>query len=183
MQLQIIMTSTRDGRVGMPIAEWFTDFAKTHGKFELKFIDLKEVALPMFDEPHHPSKQQYVHEHTKQWSALVKQADAYVFVVPEYNHMLPPALLNALDYLVVEWAYKPVGFVSYGGVSGGTRSVESALPMLAGLKLVGIPEAVNVPFFTKSITDGKFNGDIQEKAATGMLNELHKWATALRTMR
>lgn len=183
MKLHIIMTSTRDGRQGMPVAEWFHSEATKHGQFELTFVDLKSVALPMFDEPNHPAQRKYEHDHTKKWSELVASADAFVFVVPEYNHMLPPAMLNAIDYLVAEWAYKPVGFVSYGGVSAGTRSVESALPLLSGLKMVALPEAVSIPFFSKLIVDGKFDGSLQEKSATKMLNELVRWANALKVLR
>ena len=72
-------------------------------------MDLAEVNLPVFDEPEHPRFRKYQHEHTKAWSARVARADAYVFVTPEYNFSTPPALLNAIDYLVHEWAYKPVG--------------------------------------------------------------------------
>ena len=183
MKLHIIMTSTRDGRRGMPVAEWFHNFAKAHGKFDVTFVDLREVVLPLFNEPEHPSKKDYMHEHTKKWSALIDAADAYVWVMPEYNHTLPPAMLNAIDYLVKEWAYKPASFVSYGGVSGGTRSVESSLGLFAMLKMVPLPEQVNVPFFEKSIADGKSDGAIQEKSTTAMLNELHKWATTLKPLR
>jgi NAD(P)H-dependent FMN reductase len=92
-------------------------------KFSIDLVDLKEVNLPLLDEPEHPRLQHYRHDYTKAWSATVQRADAYVFVTPEYNHGAPPVLINALDCVFVEWNYKPAGFVSYGGVSAGTRSV------------------------------------------------------------
>jgi NAD(P)H-dependent FMN reductase len=82
------------------------------------------VDLPLFDEPHHPMLHTYVHQHTKDWSATVERAVAFVFVMPEYNYGFNAALKNAIDYLPVEWQYKPVGFVSYGGLAGGTRAVQ-----------------------------------------------------------
>ncbi len=182
-KLQIIFASTRDGRVGLPVAQWFRDRAKAHAAFEVELVDLREVALPLFDEPHHPRLQNYQHAHTKAWSARVASADAFVFVTPEYNHGSPPSLLNALDYLVREWAYKPVGFVSYGGVSAGTRSVQMTKQVVVGLKMMPIPEAVNIPFFTKHITGGVFDGSTQETAATRMLDELARWTAALATLR
>src|SRR5689334_3439299 len=112
-RLEVIFTSTRERRQGDAVAEWFVERAKKHGGFDVGYVDLKALALPLLDEPNHPTKRQYEHEHTKKWSALVDAADAYVFVVPEYNYGMPPALLNALDYLYHEWGYKPVGFVSY----------------------------------------------------------------------
>jgi NAD(P)H-dependent FMN reductase len=185
LKLHVIVASTRPGRAGLPIAQWFLERAKTHGKFEVELVDLKEVALPMLDEPRHPRLGQYEHAHTKAWSARVKSADAFVLVTPEYNYGTPPALVNALDYLFVEWAYKPAAFVSYGGVSGGTRSVQMTKQLLTTLKIMPLPEAVSIPFFSTHMTpEGRFEGtEGMEKAAQGMLDELLRWAEALKPMR
>ena len=78
----------------------------------------------MIDEPEHPRLQRYTTTTQRPGAARISKADAFVFVTPEYNFSAPPSLSNAIDYLVHEWAYKPVGFVSYGGVSGGLRSVQ-----------------------------------------------------------
>src|SRR6476646_7299425 len=122
--VQVFVVSTRKGRSGAAIARWFVERAKQHRKFDGELIDLQAVNLPLVDEPNHPRLRQYQHAHTKAWSATVARADAYVFVTPEYNFSAPPSLINALDYLYSEWHYKAVAFVSYGGVSGGTRSVQ-----------------------------------------------------------
>jgi len=115
----------------------------------------------------------------------VARGDAYVFVTPEYNHGTPPSLLNALDYLVHEWAYKPAAFVSYGGVSAGLRSVQMTKPVLLSLRIVPIVEAVSIPMFTSSIgADGAFAGDDRQAAAAQtMLDELRRWEQALRPLR
>jgi NAD(P)H-dependent FMN reductase len=108
-----------------------------------------------------------------------------VFVTPEYNYSGPPSIVNALDYLAHEWAYKPLAFVSYGGVSGGTRSVQTIKLQATALRMMPIPEAVSLPFFTKMFAaDGTFAPDeTQQRAAAGMLTELKRWADALRTLR
>jgi NAD(P)H-dependent FMN reductase len=184
VKLQVIFASTREGRQGLPIAEWVIERARAHGKFQPQLIDLREVNLPLFDEPKHPRFRQYEHAHTKAWSAVIDAADAFVFVTPEYNYNMPPALVNAIDYLFAEWAYKPASVVSYGGVSGGTRSAQMTRLMLAGLKVMPLPEAVSIPFFSKMIVDGKFvAGELQEKSAAGMLDELERWSGALATLR
>ncbi len=67
---------------------------------------------------------------------MVERGDAYVFVTPEYNHSFNAVLKNALDYLHQEWHHKAVGFVSYGGVSGGTRAVASLRLVVGTLKMV-----------------------------------------------
>jgi NAD(P)H-dependent FMN reductase len=182
--LSVVIASTRPGRAGLPVGEWFFGRAQQHAKFDVGLIDLKAINLPMFDEPHHPRLQKYEHEHTKAWSAQVKRSDAFVFVTPEYNYGPPPALVNAFDYVYVEWNYKACGFVSYGGVSGGTRSVQTSKGIATTLKMMPMVEAVAIPFIARQIHDGVFKGDeTHDKAATVMLDELLRWTEALKVLR
>jgi len=186
MHLQIVIVSTREQRQGPAVARWFHMQAEKHAGFELELIDLAEVNLPLLDEPHHPRLANYMHEHTKRWSAIVSRADAFVFVTPEYNYGSPPSLVNALDYLLREWAYKPVAFVSYGGISGGTRSVQMTKQIVTSLRMMPIVEAVNIPMFTQYIdrhTHEFTPTEVQEKAAVAMLDELARWAAALAPLR
>jgi NAD(P)H-dependent FMN reductase len=184
MNLTVIIASTRPGRAGLPIANWFLAHAKKDTRFEVVTADLKEIGLPIFDEPKHPRFQQYEHEHTKRWSAIVAAADAFVIVTPEYNFSPPPSLVNAIDFVFREWQHKPAAFVSYGGVSGGLRSVQAAKLLLTALKVMPIPEAVTIPFFFKMMHEGVFNGSEElDKAIAPMLDELHQWAVACKTMR
>lgn len=184
--LQIITASTRDGRKGPIVARWFLEQARRHDGFEIEAVDLRDVDLPLFDEPRHPRLQEYEHEHTSEWSGIVGRADAFVFVTPEYDNVPPSSLVNALQFLVKEWAYKPVGFVSYGGVSGGTRSAAFTRIIVTTLRMMPIPDAVSIPFFSKHIDEdaGTFEpGEVQEKASVAMLDELARWEGALRTLR
>jgi NAD(P)H-dependent FMN reductase len=183
-KLAVVVVSTREARVGPVIAEWFVARARAHAGFEVELVDLKTVALPLLDEPKHPRARDYQFDHTKRWSAIVDAAAAYAFVTPEYNYGVPPSLVNALDYLAREWAYKPVGFVSYGGVSGGTRSVQMAKQIITTLKMMPIPEAVTIPFFPQHVRDGAFHATEQfEQAAKTMLDELVRWSSALAVLR
>ena len=184
LKLHVVVCSTRPGRVGPAIANWFHGFAQKHGKFEVSLVDLAEVNLPLLDEPHHPRLRQYTKEHTKRWSATVDAADAFVFVTPEYNFSTPPALVNALDFVFHEWAYKPAAFVCYGGASGGLRSVQMTKLIATTLKMMPMQETVALPFFSKHIEDGVFKGDeAHDKAATAMLDETLRWADALKVLR
>ncbi len=183
--LQIITASTRDGRKGHAVARWAQRAAEAHGGFDVELVDLAEVGLPLLDEPNHPRLGQYKHQHTKDWSALVKRADAYVFVTPEYNHSFPGSLKNALDHLYAEWNHKPAGLVSYGGISAGLRAATALKPVLSSLKIVPVTEAVSVPMFTQFLTaDGEFlPSDQVEASAKAMFDELLKVAGALKTLR
>ena len=184
--LQVIVASTRPQRKGRAVADWFFPIAERHAGFEAELVDLAEVDLPLFDEPEHPRLRRYKHEHTKRWSAIVERASAFVVVSPEYDYGPPASIVNALQYLVHEWTYKPMGFVSYGGVSAGTRSMEVLKQYVSALKMVPLVEAVSIPFFTKHIDEktGEFDpGEVQTKAAKVMLDELVRWERALRQLR
>jgi NAD(P)H-dependent FMN reductase len=183
--LQIIIASTRPGRIGPSVASWIHERAIAHGGFDVELVDLAEVNLPMFDEPKHPRFGQYVHQHTKDWSATIKRADAFIFVVPEYNYGFNAAIKNAIDYLNAEWQHKPVGFVSYGGVAAGTRAVQMLKQVITTLKMVPMFDAVNIPFVQQFLDeDRKLQpNDIMETAATAMLDELVRWTASLRSLR
>jgi NAD(P)H-dependent FMN reductase len=183
--LLIVIASTRPGRVGLPVAEWFKERAEAHGGFAVEVADLAAIDLPFMDEPQHPRLRQYVHQHTKDWSARVDAADAVVFVMPEYNYGFNAPLKNAIDYLNQEWRYKPVGFVSYGGVSAGTRAVQMAKQVVTALAMMPVPTAVSIPFVRQFLDEeGRIRAnDVMETAATGMLDDLARLAAALRPLR
>lgn len=178
VQLQVIICSTRPGRVGPAIAEWFVDTAASLTDFKVELVDLKRFELPIFDEPNHPRLGEYVHEHTRRWSESVSRAKAFVFVTPEYNHAPPPSLVNALDYLSNEWKYKPAGFVSYGGISGGIRAVQVARQMVTALRMVPCLDALPIPNVQKQMRqDGSFAADeLQTQAVFPLLQELRRLA-------
>ncbi|CAB4324327.1 MAG: NADPH-dependent FMN reductase [Actinobacteria bacterium] len=183
--LAVIICSTRPGRVGVPIANWFSSIAVAHGGFDVEMIDLKEVNLPQYDEPNHPVLADYVHDHTKRWSATVSRADAFVFVTPEYNHSFSAATKNAIDFLHNEWHHKAVGFVSYGGVSGGTRAVQALKPVCTALRMVPTVAGVILPLPFGLVDDaGIFRGDdAMAGAANATLDELARWTQTLKAMR
>jgi NAD(P)H-dependent FMN reductase len=184
-RLLVLIGSTRPGRAGLPIADWFTEHARRHGGFEIDVVDLAELDLPLLDEPNHPRLRQYVHRHTKEWSARVEAADAFVIVTPEYNYGYPAALKNAIDYLHEEWRDKAVGFVSYGGVAAGTRAVQQLKQVLTTLRMVTIFESVSIPFHAQFIDEeGRMQpNEPLELAADAMLNELLRVDGALRSLR
>lgn len=184
-KLHVILASTRPGRAGEPIAEWFVARAREHGAFDVELLDLADIALPMMDEPNHPRLRRYEHQHTKDWSATINAADAVVMVTPEYNYGYPAPLKNAIDYLHFEWQHKPVAFVSYGGVAAGTRAVQQLKQVVTTLKMFPLFEAVSIPFHTQFIDDeGVLQAnDVMEGAATAMLDELVLVEESLRRRR
>ena len=183
-KLMVLVGSVRPNRIGLPIGRWVADRIAATSDFEIDFADLGEIALPLMDEPNHPRARQYTKPYTVAWSERVDAADAFVFISPEYNHSVSPALKNALDYLSLEWWRKPVSFVSYGGISSGTRGVSAIEPAIVGLGLVKTGANLELPFASSLIEDGVFAGTAKhEGIVDGMVAELTALDAALRPLR
>jgi NAD(P)H-dependent FMN reductase len=184
LTLQVIIASTRPGRAGAAIGRWVVPRCRKDGRFAVEVTDLAELALPIMDEPHLPRARRYVHQHTWAWSRIVESSDAIVFVMPEYNHGFPGVLKNAIDYLHHEWAFKPVGFVSYGGLSGGMRAVQLLKPVLTCLRMLPVTDQVALANYAADLRDGVFDpGEPAEIACTVMLDELYRATEALAPLR
>lgn len=182
--LQILIASTRPARVGPSVAHWFDDVARAHAAFDVELVDLADFDLPLLDESNHPHLGTYTKDHTKRWSASVTRADAFVFVTPEYNYGINAALKNALDFLFVEWRRKPVGFVSYGGISGGLRAVQMTKQVMSSLGMHSTQAAVTVPMVANQVNDSTFEPNtLQVQSAGAVLTELVALTGALRPLR
>jgi len=173
VKLLIVIASTRPGRVGLPVGRWFESQARAHAGFEVEVADLAELNLPFLDEPKHPRLREYTKQHTKEWSATVDGADAFAFVMPEYNHGLTAPLKNAIDFL------------SYGGVAAGTRAAQMLKPVLLVLRMTPVSAAVSIPFVAQHIgDDGELDAnEVMEQSAQDLLDELVSMSGALSVLR
>lgn len=184
MKIGIIIGSTRPGRVGEGIGTWVQKNTVNRQGVAYEIVDLAEVDLPLYNESQHPAMGQYDHEHTKAWGKLIDQFDGYVIVTPEYNNGYPASLKNALDYIYNEWANKPVAFVSYGGVSAGTRAVQQLKQVAVELHLAPIRNGVYIPYVASALNiQGEPADSSYAEALEIMFNELEAWAKALQPLR
>jgi NAD(P)H-dependent FMN reductase len=183
LKLHVIVASTRPGRVGIHVGRWFYGVARAHPAWETRLVDLAEVGLPLLDEPRHPRLRQYEHAHTRAWSAIVDAADAYVFVTPEYNHGIPGALKNAIDYLYREWNNKAAGFVGYGS-AGGVRAVEQLRLVMGEVQVADMRAQVALSLSTDFENYSIFKPAPRHEASVGaMLDQVISWSGALKTLR
>ncbi len=184
LKIGIILGSTRPGRNGEAVARWVYETAKKRSKdAEFEYVDIKDFNLPLLDEPVPPSQGKYSKEHTKDWSAKINSFDAFIFVTPEYNHGIPGALKNAIDFLYKEWNNKAAGFVSYGSV-GGVRSVEHLRLVMAELQIADVRAQVSLSLFTDFENFTKFKpASYHEKSFNDMLDQVIAWGTALKASR
>ncbi|CAM5577259.1 hypothetical protein SGRIM128S_03109 [Streptomyces griseomycini] len=147
LRILVLVCSTRPGALGPAVGEWLTETLAPGAEAldaDLVPLAIGDLHLPFLDEEEHPSTGVHHHEHTRRWSRIVDGADGFVFVTPEYNYGMPATLKNALDYLGPEWAWKPVGFVSYGHTSAGTRAVQHAKQVVTTLRLVPLGATVAI---------------------------------------
>ncbi|OLR90235.1 NADPH-dependent FMN reductase [Actinokineospora bangkokensis] len=155
--LAVITASTRDGRFGPVVADWFSARAEEHGAFAVRRVDLADPALD--------------------FPAAVDSADAFAVVTPEYNHGYPGPLKEAVDSVHTGWIAKPVGFVSYGGLSGGLRAVEQLRVVFAELHAVTVRDTVSFHGAHVQFREGRAQD--ADPAAKKLLTTLHWWASAL----
>jgi NAD(P)H-dependent FMN reductase len=183
LKIAIILGSTRPGRNGEAVGKWIHEVAKRRNDIDFELVDVKDFNLPLLDEPIPPSMGQYSKEHTKAWSEKIDSFDAYVFVTPEYNHGIPGALKNAIDFLYKEWNNKVAGFVSYGS-AGGVRAVEQLRLVMAELKVATVRAQVSLSLFADFENFSNFKpAPFQEKSANNMLDEVAVWSGALKILR
>jgi NAD(P)H-dependent FMN reductase len=183
LEVGIIIGSTRPNRVGESVGRWVHEHASKRSDAKYQLIDLKEVNLPLLDEPVPPSMGKYSKDHTKRWAARVAPLDAFVFVTPEYNHGTSGALKNAIDFIYAEWNDKAAAFVSYGS-AGGVRAVENLRLVLAECQVATVRSQVMLSLRDDFESYSTFKPrPHQEKALGGTLDQLIKWGTALRSVR
>lgn len=182
-KIAVIVGSTRPGRNGEQVARWVLEHARQRSDATYELVDLAEVDLPLLDEAMPPAMGQYAHEHTRAWATTIAGFDGFVIVTPEYNHSVPAALKNALDYLHAEWSNKAVGFVSYGS-AGGVRAVEHLRGIAGELQLADVRAQVS---FTLA-TDFEHYRTLKPAehhlpALTQLLDQLTAWSAALAPLR
>ncbi|GAA2369074.1 NAD(P)H-dependent oxidoreductase [Streptomyces cuspidosporus] len=182
IHLAVIVGSTREGRFGPKVADWFTSRAAPRADLRTDVIDLVDTPLPG-TLSYRPSPE--AAEALAAVGPRLEAADAFVVITPEYNHSYPASLKNAIDWHYTPWRAKPVGFVSYGGISGGLRAVEHLRLVFAELHAVTVRDTVSFHNAGDLFApDGTLKDpERPEAAATTMLDQLAWWARGLREAR
>nr|BAJ07862.1 putative reductase [Streptomyces sp. 2238-SVT4] len=181
LRLVVIIGSAREGRTGPAVARWFVEETRSSGLFDVDVIDLGDVELPL-TLTRVPGA-----EFTRvlaDLGARLESADAFVVITPEYNHSFTAPLKNLIDWHRTQWQAKPVGFVSYGGLSGGLRAVEQLRQVFAELHAATIRDTVSFHQVWERIgEDGRLSSSDATIPAKVILEKLQWWAAALRDAR
>lgn len=184
-RIGIILGSTRPNRVGPQVAQWVYDEAlkRNDADIEYELIDVADYNLPLLDEPKQPAEGNYVHAHTINWSETISRCDGFIFVTAEYNHSIPAALKNAIDFLWVEWNNKACGFVSYGFM-GGARVVEHLRTVAGQMMMADVRSQVILMFGREFDQQHNFTpNESSVKNLNSTINQVVSWTEALAPIR
>ena len=134
--IPVVLGTVRRGRMSGHVARFVhAELSKREG-VETELVDIRELNIAADDEGGGARDERF--------TETAARADAFVLVVPEYNHGYPGLLKHALDTNLKEYIHKAVGVVGVSaGPFGGARVIENLLPVLRELGLVTIFWDVN----------------------------------------
>ena len=176
LRIGLIYGSIREGRFCDTVAGWARTRIERDERFSVETIDPLTFgltpSLPIEADPSDTLRRR------------LERADAFVVVTPEYNHGYPAALKALIDSAYQQWRAKPVGFVSYGGISGGLRAVEQLRLVFAELHAVTLRDSVSLANPWDGFdAAGRLLPEAPNRALTTMLRHLAWWARVLREAR
>ena len=176
MFLPIILGTNRKDRKSVFVAEWLHGEMEKRAEIETHLFDVKDFALPQDD---------YgtgIKDAFPEWRDAIIRADGLVIVTPEYNHGYPGALKSVLDLLLKEYIHKAVALVGVSaGTFGGTRVIESLVPMVRELGLAVTFADLNFPKVQEKFDqNGVLLDSAYEKRVKDFLDELVWMSRALK---
>ncbi len=193
INLKIIIGSTRPNRFSEKIIPWVLENLKVFEQFSVEVLDLRDYPIPFLSEgisPAHIKDRKYNNEASIRFSDKILEADAFIFITPEYNHGYSAVLKNAIDSIYVEWQNKPAGIISYGEV-GGANAIQQLRNVITEIYMHSVKTAVHIfnPWNLEANemdSNGNLNINALEKyikPLNKMLTELDWWSMALKTAR
>lgn len=188
MKIGIITGSTRKGRLGAVITDWFHgEVAQDRTDVEFVFLDLADQNLPFFTGEIPPSMMnhdaKYEAKAANDWAAKIAPLDAFIAITPEYNRGPSAVLKNAFDTLYREWKRKPIGFIGYGS-TGGVRAIEQLRSNVLQMEMFNATTHVALNVFEYFDDAGKIV--VPKKyvsVANAMIDEIIEIADATKSLR
>lgn len=186
LKIGIIVGSTRPGRIGAGVGDWVAANAAAQG-VEFELVDLHDYKLPLMEEPFPAGAGNYQGAAANAWASKLAEFDGYIFVTGEYNHSIPGALKNAIDYVKGEWANKAAGIVSYGSM-GGVRAGEHLRQIFGELQIADVRQHVMFSIFTDFTGFGTAEctftpAENKAEELRAQIDQIVDWAGALKTLR
>lgn len=183
MFIPLLLGSTRRDRQSVKVAKFVLERLQQREGVETEFIDLAELDFPIMEE-----RLRFRDDPPAgmpEYAAKIDRADALVIVTPEYNNGYPGVLKNTLDYLLPEYARKPIGIVTVSaGGFGGINCLAQLRLVALGMGALPIPASLPISAVHNSFNDdGTTNEPAYEKRAETFLNEVLWFAAAISTQK
>jgi NAD(P)H-dependent FMN reductase len=177
----VLVGSVRSDRQGIKAAK-FVERALTTRGHDVTVVDPVALRLPLLDRMFKEYPKGQAPEPLESLAALYRSADAFVVVSGEYNHSIPPALSNLLDYFIEEYLWRPSAIVCYSaGAFGGVRAAMQLRAMLCELGMPSISSLFPIPKIQDAFDDAGHPLDAAiERRFSRFASELEWYATALR---
>lgn len=184
LNLVLIYGSVRSERQGIRAARFVERRLSARGH-AVTFIDPLEYRLPLLDRMYKEYPKGSAPEPLERLAALYRAADAFVIVTGEYNHGVPPALVNLLDHFLEEYFWRPSAIVSYSaGMFGGVRSAVVMREMVAELGMPSMSSTLPVPKVQQAFDEeGNTSDAAWDRRFDRFAGELEWYAEAFRAQR
>jgi NAD(P)H-dependent FMN reductase len=186
-RILIFYGSYRSDRQGIRLADYLVRLFRQRGA-DPELVDAKEVGLPMLDRMYKEYPRGEAPARLAQLAEKIHAADAFVFVVGEYNWGVQPGLKNLTDHFLEEWFWRPAAIASYsaGRFAGGRAAMawhgtlsEMGMVVVSSSLAVG-PIARSLDASAQPIGEG---GGALEHAFPRFADDLAWWTAAARAQR
>jgi len=184
LNVAVVLGTVRRDRLGIRVARFVVNALESRGHV-VTLIDPIEYPLPLLDRMYKEYAPGGAPPVLERVAGIVRSAEAYVIVSGEYNHSIPPALSNTLDYFLEEYFFKPSAIACYSpGAFGGVRAAMQLRAMLCELGMPSIPSLLPFPRVTQLLDEaGAPLGEQPGRSADRFFAELEWYAEALRAGR
>ncbi|MFB6193387.1 MAG: NADPH-dependent FMN reductase [Candidatus Nanohaloarchaea archaeon] len=132
LDILVIIGTVREERKSIRPAKYVVEKLEERGH-EADLFDMAEKDIPLLKYTRYSDNDKHP-EDVEEFGQKVENADGLLIVTPEYNHSIPGALKNLLDYLYPEYDDKPFSFVTVSaGNFGGVRSLSDLRDLVSTL--------------------------------------------------
>lgn len=186
LNIAVVCGSVREDRRSIGAAKYIAGQVESAGH-TAELVDFTKLALPFVDTPVPPGDLEgnYPYEEVRQWAKIAENADAFIFVAPEYNHGYSAIMKNALDWLYQEFHHKPAGLVGVSdGLVGGARVIEQLRAVCGAFAIYDIKENVMFRQVQNVVdADGKLIDPSYERQVNKLVAALVKASEAMKPLR
>jgi NAD(P)H-dependent FMN reductase len=179
--------SYRATRIGIRMASFVTHELCGRGALA-ELIDARAIGLPIIDRMYKEYPKGSAPPAMETLAGKIRAADAFVFVVGEYNWGPQPGLKNLTDHFLEEWFWRPAAIVSYSPSRLSGARVNSAWhPILSEMGMIVVSSTVAVgPIAATLDAQGAPIGEagrLAQAALHRLADDLAWWTSAARNQR